>query len=204
VAKKIIAIVGTYRKGRTIDSAVDELLSAAQSFGAQTEKIYLLDKLIEFCTNCRCCTQQTGNKRGNCVINDDMKGILDKIDSADAIVLAAPVNWFNVTALMKRFIERLLPYGYWPWGSWIPKSRIKKLTKKAVVITSSGAPAWFGRIFFHSTLFTLKAAAKCMGAKVVKSLYFGSVALTERETLSEKNKLKAYKAGKILARQFEF
>ncbi len=199
MAKMIIAIVGTYRKGATIDTAVDELLRAAQQQGAKTEKIFLLDKKIEFCTNCRICVQKAGQKRGDCVIDDDVRQILDKIDSADGIVLAAPVNWFNITAVMRKFIERLLPYGYWPWGKAMPKGRIKKLTKKAVVITSSGAPSWLGRIFFRNALYTLKAAAKCFGARPIKILYFGPAALTEKEILSQKNKLKAYNAGKKLA-----
>jgi putative NADPH-quinone reductase len=199
MAKKIIAIVGTYRKGKVIDTAVDELLKGAEQQGAQTEKIFLLDKHIEFCTNCRVCVQQAGEKRGDCVLDDDMKQILDRIDAADGIVLASPVNWFNVTAVMKIFIERLMPYGYWPWGTGIPKYRIKKLSKKAVVITSTAAPAWFGRIFYPGALSVMKAASKCAGAKVVKSLYFGTVASTEQETLSDKNRLKAYNAGKLLA-----
>lgn len=168
MSKKIIAIVGTYRKGKTIDTVVDELLRAAQQQSCQTEKIFLLDKHIEFCTNCRNCTQQAGIIRGDCVISDDMKQILDKIDSADGIVLAAPINWFNITALMKRFVERLLPYGYWPWNITIPKGRIKKLTKKAVIITSSGCPEWLGRIIFRNTFFTLKSAARCTVQRSLK------------------------------------
>jgi hypothetical protein len=41
---KITAIVGTYRKGGVIDSAVDELLGAAAAAGAQTTKFYLVDE----------------------------------------------------------------------------------------------------------------------------------------------------------------
>jgi len=197
--KKTIAIVGTYRKGKTIDTAVNELLCAAQLSGCQTEKIYLLDKHIEFCTNCHNCTQQAGTIRGDCVISDDMKQILDKIDSADGIVLAAPINWFNITALMKRFVERLLPYGYWPWNSAIPKYRIKKLTKKAVIITSSGCPEWLGRIIFRGAFFVLKSAARCMGAKVIKKIYIGSAGISQNQPLPKKYKNQACAAGKALA-----
>ena len=199
MSKKIIAIVGTYRKGKTIDTAVDELLEAARQQGAQTEKIFLLDKHIEFCTNCRNCTQQAGTARGDCVISDDMKQILDKIDSADGIILAAPINCFNVTALMKRFIERLLPYGYWPWNIAIPKDRIKKLTKKAVLITSSGCPEWLGRIFFRSAFFILKSTARCVGAKVIKKIYMGGAAIEKDQPLSEKYRKQVCAAGRALA-----
>jgi len=57
MAKKIVAVVGSYRKGGVIDSLVTEVLSAAKEQGAQTSRLYLVDKHIEFCTNCRSCTQ---------------------------------------------------------------------------------------------------------------------------------------------------
>jgi multimeric flavodoxin WrbA len=115
-SKRVTAIVGTYRKGGIVDSAVDEILTAAGEEGAETAKIYLVDRYIEFCRNCRACSQQEGHKRGECPIADDMSAILDEIDRSDAVVLASPVNFGTVTAVMKRFIERLVCYAWWPWG----------------------------------------------------------------------------------------
>ena len=198
--KKIVGIVGSYRKGGIIDTAVSAILKAAEDHGVKTEKIYLIDKHIEFCTNCRKCTQENkGIRRGKCVHNDDMEQILTKIDDADALVLGSPVNFFSVTAITKRFIERLLVFSYWPWDMKIPKYRVKKLHKKAVIITSSGCPAWLGRIFFPGVLSLLKTAAKCMGAKVITSLYFGPVCLKQDQQLARKDLLAAYKAGEKLA-----
>jgi multimeric flavodoxin WrbA len=128
-----------------------------------------------------------------------MTQILDKIDAADCIVLASPINWFNVTALTKRFIERLLPYGYWPWDKAIPQFRIKQKTKKAVLITSSGCPEFLGRILFAGTFKILKAAANCVGAKVVKKIYIGGAAISQKQPLSEKYRKQANAAGKVLA-----
>jgi len=48
---KVIAIVGSYRKGGVIDTTIDEILSSAKEEGAETDKIYLIDKHIEFCTS---------------------------------------------------------------------------------------------------------------------------------------------------------
>jgi multimeric flavodoxin WrbA len=45
-----------------------------------------------------------------------MGAILDEIAASDAVVLASPMNFWTVTALMKRFIERLVCFAYWPWG----------------------------------------------------------------------------------------
>jgi NAD(P)H-dependent FMN reductase len=200
MSKTIVAIVGTYRKAGVIDTAVDEILKAAQAAGIQTSKICLIDKHIEFCTNCRTCTQQPGLTRGTCPLNDDMAEILDQIDAADALVITSPINFFNVTAVTRKFLERLLVYAYWPWGSSIPKFRVAKSGKKAVLVTASAAPAFIGKIFFRQALGALKAIAQCLGAKVIARLYFGMVAQHPDSTLNKKDLVRAYSAGVKLAR----
>lgn len=197
-SKKIVGIVGSYRKGHIIDSAVSAVLEGAEEGGAETKKIYLVDKHIEFCTNCRACTQEAEVTRGKCGQDDDMEKILKEIETADGVVLGSPVNFFSVTAIMKRFVERLVGFAYRPWGEKGPKLRTKKPNKKGIIITSSAAPASIGRILMPSALSVLKAAARCMGAKVVKRLYFGMVAGEEGQELGEKALGKAREAGKRL------
>jgi multimeric flavodoxin WrbA len=110
--RSVTAVLGTYRKGGVIDGVVDEILDSARAEGSVTEKIYLTDRHIEFCNNCRVCTQQPGTIRGGCPLRDEMGDILDQLDRSDVIVLASPVNFFTVTAIMKRFIERLVCYAF--------------------------------------------------------------------------------------------
>jgi hypothetical protein len=101
---------------------------------------------------------------------------------------------------MKRFIERLAVLAYWPWGAPAPKSRMTPpANKRALTVVSSACPAFLGRVLMPAPLRLLKATAKFMGAKVRKSLYFGPVAESKDAELSEKNRRKAYKAGKRLA-----
>ena len=108
MAQKIVAIVGSYRKGGATDSAVQAILAGAREHGAHTHAIYLTDRHLEFCTNCRRCTQAPGLQRGCCVQQDDLESILTEIDAADALVLGAPVNYWNATAIFRQFTERLL------------------------------------------------------------------------------------------------
>ena len=195
---KIVAIVGTYRKGGIIDQATDEILAAARQHGAETEKIYLLDKHIEFCTNCRQCTQNDGPQRGECPINDDMAGVLDLIEGASAVVLASPMNFWTVTALMKRFIERLVCYSYWPWGRHAPKMRNKRKEKKAVVVFSSAAPAIIARLFTRIRGL-LKTTAAVLGARTVGVLSIGLIADKPQPELGWRVKEKARRLGQKLA-----
>lgn len=195
---KITAVVGTYRKGGMIDQAVDEILEAARAEGAAVSRIHLLDKDIRFCANCRNCTQAPSEARGRCAIADDMPGILDELEQSDAIVLACPMNFWSVTAIMKRFIERLICFAYWPWGMNAPKVRRKKKTKRAVLVTSSASPAFVARLITRM-VGLLKSAAGLLGAKTVGVLCIGLAAGKERPELARRNKEKARAFGKKLA-----
>jgi len=194
--KYIVGLVGSYRKAGYVDSTVDEVLSAARDHGAKIEKIFLLDQHIEFCTNCRSCMQESGSERGKCIIEDDMASILEKIAAADSIVIGAPVNCWDVNALTRKFYERRVGLAYWPWGTNIPVERNKNRTKKAVLVSSSGAPGWFSRIF-SSAMRSLKGLAKLLGAKPVGTLFVGLV--REEVQLSEKIIRKARTLGEKLA-----
>lgn len=194
---KLVAIVGSYRRGGVIDSAVDALLVAAHEDGAEVTKINLLDKRIEFCTNCRACTQKEGAKRGECPLHDEMADILALAEGADALVIASPMNFWTVTAIMKRFIERLICYAYWPWGVPGPKVRNKVKTKCAVVITSSAAPAIIARLVTR-IVGLLKTTAGLLGAKTIGVLFLGLSGQKQHPKLSDRLEKKARAMGKRL------
>ena len=193
----VIAIVGSYRKSGVTDRVVDEILSAGRKQGAQTKKIFLTDKHIDFCKNCRSCTQLKDLKKGKCVISDEMDSILDEIKQADALVIASPVNFGTMTAVMKKFYERLACYSWWPWGAKFPKKRDIQKNKRAVVVASSAAPGFFTR-FFTKIVKHLKEIAKCLGAKKTSSLIVGSSAVNPNQEIKARTKKKACKLGRKL------
>ena len=126
--KRVIGIVGSYRKGGVVDTALSAVLASAAENGAETVKHYLLDKDIKFCTNCRECMQTPGPERGKCVLDDDMEALLQNIETADSLVIGSPVNFNNVTAIMRTFMERCVGHVYWPWGIEKPLARTPGLT----------------------------------------------------------------------------
>jgi multimeric flavodoxin WrbA len=195
---KVTAVLGTYRKSGVIDSAVEEILAAAREAGAETSKIYLIDRNIEFCTNCRVCTQQEGDSPGQCLLQDDIKSILDELERSDSIILASPMNFWTVTAVMKRFIERLICYAYWPWGMMAPKMRKRPKTKRAVVVISSAAPSLLARMM-SGMVGLMKNCAKLLGAKQVDVLFIGLAAGEEKADIGARARKKARRLGKKLA-----
>jgi multimeric flavodoxin WrbA len=181
--RKILAINGSYRQAGATDQAVDEVLQDLQALGADVEHIRLRDLPIDFCLNCRECMQQPGEAPGQCVRNDAMAELVQKIEAADAYVLAAPTNFSSVTALFKRFAERLAVYGYWPWGRNAPVFRKARLSKKpTIIISSCAAPAILGRLTYGTNR-TLRIAAKTMGGKIVGSMVAGMMSQQRQPVL---------------------
>lgn len=196
--QNILAIVGSYRPGGVIHQAVDAVLSAARQQGATTECVDLRDLDIDFCTNCRVCTQQPGSSPGACPIRDEMTPLIAKIEAADALVLASPVNCGTVTALFKRFQERLVCFAYWPWGQPAPKMRHEHVTRPAVLITSSAMPGLMARLT-TGILRSLKQTAETVGTKPVGSLSIGMAASRPDQRLSERQQARAQALGHRLA-----
>ena len=183
---RILAINGSYRDDGITDQAVAVALEALRDEGVAAELVNLREYPIEFCLNCRECTQQPGTDPGRCVLDDGMHGLIEKIEAADAYILASPTNFNSVTALFKRFMERLVAYAYWPWDKPYPKSRKQGLpVKKALLISSSAAPTWLGRLFFN-TAGQLKIAAKTIGAEPVATLFTGMASTEKHKRLPQK------------------
>lgn len=198
MSKKIVAIVGSYRKGGTIDSAVEAILAGAREKGARTNTIYLTEQHIEFCTNCRQCTQMPGADRGKCAQHDDLDPILAEIEAADAVVLGSPVNCYNVTALFRRFLERLLGYAYWPWGQKAPRARSKRQTRKAALVASSAMPGFLIPLATGAAR-ALRLAASMLGAKPVGALWIGLTAQEPHQPLPSHIVARARRLGMKLA-----
>ena len=106
MSAKIVAIVGSYRKDGVTERAVEAVLEGARAHGAETRKFLLRETYLEFCTNCRSCTQVPGQARGRCAQQDGLEEILSAVEDADAVVLASPVNYYNTTALFRRSRRR--------------------------------------------------------------------------------------------------
>lgn len=196
--KKVIGIVGSYRKGGVVDKAISEILSAASQNGAEVEKIYLVDKHIRFCTNCRECMQTPGAQRGKCILDDDMEALLLNIESAYSLVIGAPVNFNNITAITRTFMERCVGYVYWPWGIKKPQMRTPGVGRKVVLVSASSAPARMGRTF-KDTLKALKYLANMLGAHSIGQLLIDDVKEDDMD-IPEKMLKKAALLGRKLAR----
>ena len=121
---KVIGINGSPRKQWNTASLVAKALEGAAAQGASTELFHLYDLNFKGCISCFACKTRGGKSYGKCVLNDDLAPILEKIASADALVIGSPIYFGTVTGETRSFIERLLfPYLTYtvPYGTLFPK-----------------------------------------------------------------------------------
>jgi multimeric flavodoxin WrbA len=191
------AVLGSYDRGGLLDTTITEILKGAREHGAEVEKIDLVDRRVDYCDACRQCSRQPGPHRGECPKDDDVPAILDAIDSADAVVFGAPVNFGDVNAITRTLLERMLGFAYWPEGQREPELRSTRYTKRAVLVTSSSAPGMVAR-FLARPFPTLRRMAQLAGARVVGTLVVG---VTDQEDGPGQRKLAAARElGARLAR----
>ena len=99
--KKVLIISASPRKNGNSDLLCDEFARGAREAGHEVEKIRLAEKNVGYCSGCYAC--QKLNKR---VKNDDANELVEKMLSADVIVLATPVYFYSMDAQLKALIDR--------------------------------------------------------------------------------------------------
>jgi len=102
---KIIALLGSPRKKGNSTLLANQIILGAESKGATVESIYLNGLNIKPCQGCYACQEEDSK---GCVIEDDMQGIHSKIIEANALIIASPVYWFNMSAQTKIFMDRCI------------------------------------------------------------------------------------------------
>lgn len=102
--KKVLIISTSPRKGGNSDALAEKFGQGAQEAGHQVEKVCLYDKTIQFCKGCLAC-----QKTQQCVMNDDAAMIAQKMLTADVLVFATPIYYYEMCGQMKTILDRANP-----------------------------------------------------------------------------------------------
>ncbi len=123
---KLTAFLGSPRKGGNTDILAERVLDGAREAGLEVESVALRTLKIRACIGCERCWQVEGRP---CAINDDMIPLYDTIAGSDVLLFATPVYWYAPTAIMKAFIDRLVPFNR-------PQGRPLIEGKRAILVTA--------------------------------------------------------------------
>ena len=106
---KIIGIAGSLRPKSNTRQYVKSALKVLAAKDFETELISLRGKEIKPCTGCYDCV-----KKGYCTIeDDDFADILDKMRTAEGLILGSPVYLSSVVPQMMALLARATFVAYW-------------------------------------------------------------------------------------------
>ncbi len=194
--KKVVGIGGSPRKGGNSDILLKHLLKGARDDGVVTEEIQLRDYQFQPCIGCERC-----RKDKRCTgLQDGMQLIYPKIREAGGLALVSPIHTYNMTALMKSFIDRL--YCFYDFGDERPghwSSQLAEQGRKAIIVVV-GEQASREAGGMDLTLETMRRSIEALGHEVIGELpvlgIFGKGKVREYPQILEQ--------AKALGRQLAF
>ena len=103
---RILCVSASPRAGGNTDNLIDRTAEGAREQGAEVEIVHLRNYAIEPCVGCEQCRRDKTCSR----FYDGMHLIYPLIEASAGLVVGSPTYNYNVTSLMKSFIDRLYPY----------------------------------------------------------------------------------------------
>ena len=142
--KKVLAIQGSFRENGFTTAMLKYAVKEAEKNGNDVEYINLHNSNINYCKGCRKCFETA-----RCVFTgDDMDHIAESIRQADVIMLAAPVYWANVPAVVKNLFDRMSGTSMEETDTF-PKPRLSG--KRYMLFTACNTPMPFAKLCGQTT-----------------------------------------------------
>jgi multimeric flavodoxin WrbA len=129
--KKILCIGASPRKGGNSDAILDSIQKGIARANIESNSILLRNFSISSCIGCERCRKE--KECGG--VDDDMQKIYPLIIQSSGLVLISPAHNYNVSALMKIFIDRL--YRFYNFNNDHPRgwsSQLMDQNRKAVAV----------------------------------------------------------------------
>lgn len=112
--KKIMIIDGGPRKNMNTAAMVAAFAEGAREAGAEVKVVRLYELEYTGCVSCLACKLKNSKYLDVCAVRDGLEPVLREAAYADGLVFASPMYFFQITAQLRAFLERLV----FPWLSY--------------------------------------------------------------------------------------
>lgn len=139
----VLAIQGSFQKTGNTTIMLKHAVEQAKQCGHEVTYVNLFEKNIGYCKGCKKCV-----KGIECVFKDDIVDMVRLIKEADVIILAAPVYWGNVPAIVKNLMDRMRGASMADTATF-PKPKLKG--KRYILLTACNTIMPFAKLCGQST-----------------------------------------------------
>ncbi|MCP4199521.1 MAG: hypothetical protein GY762_20425 [Proteobacteria bacterium] len=105
---RILVVNGAPRKSGHTRDIVNLFCGGIAEAGGEPDIVHLTEFTIRPCQGCYYCWTRT-NHKAECILKDDMAGLIERFYEADVLILATPLYFYTFSTHLKTFVERLLP-----------------------------------------------------------------------------------------------
>lgn len=128
---RTLGIAGSPRESGNTRILLEKALAGAESAGAKVEEVVLNDSDFCPCQECGGC-----DDTGECIYEDDMHALYEKLMETDRIILASPIFFGSLPAQVKMMIDRC--QCLWVAKYVLKKAQPEKKKRKGVFISVGG------------------------------------------------------------------
>jgi multimeric flavodoxin WrbA len=183
--KQIVMFNGSPRMDGNIATLINTIAQGARDNGAEV-KVYTLFKMkFMACQSCFACRMQD-----DCAVHDELREALQKVKTADDIVVGSPIYMMQMTGPVKNMYDRFFPLMD---TECKPRFGIKKM----ITVYSQGMddPQAFDSYFQYTA-----AMFPAFGFDLIDNIVCTGANDPESAENDAALKIRAYEAGKTLAR----
>jgi multimeric flavodoxin WrbA len=160
---RLIALCGSARKHGNTAKMLHQVIEGAKSAGAETEFINLFDLTYKDCIGCYSCKLKDSKSFGHCVVDDDLKPLLGRIEESDVIVLGSPIYYGNLSGQMRSFTDRLL-FQYLDYGGKSTGPKPKNFKTALIATMNVGDDIYIERGFKDTLAFFAGIMGRTLGS----------------------------------------
>ncbi len=174
--RNVLIISSSPRKDGNSEILCSEFARGASEKGHKVETVFLNEHDINYCSGCGNCAIN----KGQCLQEDDMVEIKEKMIQADIIVFATPIYFYTMTGQLKTFIDRNCAF----------YSKLKN--KKFYIILTSADEV---KSQLDRVLNELDGYIKCLENPTVKGVVYGVGTYSVGDVLNTSAMEEAYSMG---------
>lgn len=132
----VLGIAGSPRRSGNSDTLLAAALDGAAEAGARTRTLVAAASGLEPCRGCNDCS-----RTGDCIRPDVWRDVFARIDEADGIIVASPVYFATVPAVLKILYDRMQPY--WARSHVLGRPRPPRRPGAILLVRAGGDPYGF-------------------------------------------------------------
>ncbi len=166
-ALSVLCVYGSPRIRGNTDLLLDAFAAGVEAAGGTAQRVYLRNLNISPCREIYACERE-----GRCALDDDMQPLYDALRTTDAIALASPIMFYNVSAQAKAFLDRCQAFWCIKYRRKEPVTDHPLALRKGVFLSVGGSK---GAKLFDGALLTVKYFLETVDAALWNALTYRTI-----------------------------